>query len=1655
MRYRAYQLLLVSAVSLLLSSRRLAAQVATGTPPFGSFGGGPDIINLANLNVHLAVPVFGRAGRGTSFSYTLVYDSSVWSPVVSGSTTAWQPVANFGWAGQTQVASMGYITYNTRTVKCFGGGGLNDWWFQTTTSNYYYYDSFGSWHYFNTGTLGTCNGPNSATVLATDGSGYTLQADAGINSASILESTGQTINPPLQVGTGSGTFIDRNGNEITADGAGHFTDTLGTIALSISGAAPNPQNFNYTAPSWANAFVAMSYVAYTVKTNFGCSGVSDYGPFSISLVDKVTLPDNTFYQFTYEPTPSNSGDVTGRIASVKLPTGGTITYTYTGGSSGNITCSDGSAAGLTRQIYDGTNTNTWTYTRLFGIGAQTETTITAPKLSYDPAANQTILQFQGIYETQHDTYQGSAPTVTSLPISESTLQTSNLLQEIQTSYGGSAPITQRTLTTILPGTPNSLQSKQNYFYNNYGQLTEEDDYPYGSGAPGSLLRKQVVTIGTVGNSQVVQATTVQDASGNVKAQTTITYDQWNVTATSGTPQLVAPSAARANPTTISSLVQGSTALNKTLTYFDTGNVQTATDWNGNQTSYDYSNNFYDDPGDGTAPTPHSVSSSTNAYVKKITYPTVNSVTLTTTYGYYFGTGQPALSTDANLQTSYSHFHDSLTRPTSVALPNNEWTRITYNSTDTQADLYTGTTNSTASANCSVCRHDQTVLDSLGRVKNQFLVNDPDGQTEVDTTYDPDGHVATVSNPYRSSSNGVETPAYDALGRTVQVTHADGNVAHTYYGGAVGTGGGTTSQNCSTSTYGYGYPILAVDEAGGKRQTWTDALGRVIETDEPNSSGNLLVGTCYTYDLNDNLTQVTSLASSPNQTRNYAYDMLSRATSTTTPESGTSYFYYTTSGGLLCSGNATAVCRRTDAQNVTTTYTYDALNRLISTSYNNSNPTTPTVKYGYDAVALTGCTTAPPTLAITNGLGRRTAMCDGSGATSWSFDSVGNVLTEKRTINGQTRTINYAYNLDGTIYTIQYPGNRTITYTEGNAQRMTAATDVANSINYAKAPSSGTMYAPTGALASDTHGYVSGGFAGITESYTYNNRLELTAIQATSSAGTPLNLAYSYVTGNNGNIATQTNNVSSGRTQRYTYDSLNRLLTAQAQSASGGDCWGQSFGNGGPPSTMATDALANLFYTSSIKCSSPAPQYTMNTANNNQFTGTGISYDSDGDMTADTAYSYTYDAENRIITANGMTGGPYCYTYDGNGIRVMKAHASGGSCTGTVTVDMLYWRSISGDTIAETDGTGSTTNSSYNEYVFFAGRRIAQSNPASSSAYYYFVDHLGSTRVVTTAAGTACYEADYLPYGTENTPAGFANRCPVPIRYKLTGYERDAETASGTSSGNDYAFARYYNSRLGRFMSGDALAGDTSDPQSLNHYAYVGNNPVNWSDPSGLCPRGDSYTLPSTVYAMNNGGVGLLVCSTPGVYSAIPGTTSNREYGPYFNGESSFGWVIEGYYNLTITGSGVGEGGGGVQLPKPCPPTPPAPPGESVLANVKSLMAIGLRPDSSAASVLGTFWKNVQDNGIWNYNATFGYSPENDYFGNFNFGAVGSAINIPNQALLRGAGAKKWWQSGGKADPSTPFGSYPYGNQLDKEDAIQDGINYWNVIANGCYKLVKS
>jgi RHS repeat-associated protein len=95
----------------------------------------------------------------------------------------------------------------------------------------------------------------------------------------------------------------------------------------------------------------------------------------------------------------------------------------------------------------------------------------------------------------------------------------------------------------------------------------------------------------------------------------------------------------------------------------------------------------------------------------------------------------------------------------------------------------------------------------------------------------------------------------------------------------------------------------------------------------------------------------------------------------------------------------------------------------------------------------------------------------------------------------------------------------------------------------------------------------------------------------------------------------------------------------------------------------------------------------------------------------------------------------------------------------------------------------------------------------------------------------------------------ATQTACASNYKFTGYERDSET------GLDYAFARYYNQRLGRFMSADPLGGDLTDPQSLNRYAYVTNSPTNFSDPSGMnkCAYQGTMTFSSGSAGCTGGG----------------------------------------------------------------------------------------------------------------------------------------------------------------------------------------------------------
>jgi RHS repeat-associated protein len=775
-------------------------------------------------------------------------------------------------------------------------------------------------------------------------------------------------------------------------------------------------------------------------------------------------------------------------------------------------------------------------------------------------------------------------------------------------------------------------------------------------------------------------------------------------------------------------------------------------------------------------------------------------------------------------TTFSY--DYMGRLITKSFPDGGSTSYTYN----DASLPYSVTQSTA-VTSSQSIVDASVFDGLGRVQ-QVQKNDPDctaGLVKMDYTYTygTQGRTTTSSTPYCNSVGGnyglAATNNFEALERPVSVQQTDGS-----------TGTVTYAANCQTST----------DERGKKRTSCLDALGRLIQVFEDPSGLNY--ETDYGYDVLDNLISVTQKGGATStqwRTRSFTYDSLSRLTCAANPEitSGLStanpascpatYAGTYTSGTVGYAYNADSELttktapapNQTGTATVTVTYSYNNDHQVIATTY--SDGTTPNTQFGYNGTSLTGCTTTPPTLADSNPVHARTSMCDGSGATSWAHDPMGRALTEKRTIVGSsaiTNSAQFTYYLDGELKLLTYPKTgRQIKYTPNGSGNYTAGrpvtvVDTTNNINFVTA----ATYTPHGEVASLTMG------ASVNAAETYNSRLQplqiyytvgmissntLTQLQQAScptTTATIMSRLYDFgqaSSNNNGTVQTITNCRDTNRTQNFVYDSLNRIQQAYTTGNSPlTTSWGEAF---------TIDAWGNL--TNKAGITGKTNTETLNVAPatiKNQVNG--FCNDSAGNLVLNSACptgtftpTYSYDSENRLISTGGVT-----YTYDADGQRVKKSNG------------MLYWAGSSSDALVETDLSGNATA----EYVFFNGRRIARIDQPAGSVEYYYSDHLGSADVITNASGTITKESDYYPYGGE-----------IPIvtgdtnRYKFTGKERDSE------SGLDNFGARYDSSSLGRFMTPDWAARPTAvpyavfgDPQSLNLYGYVRNDPVGRADADG-------------------------------------------------------------------------------------------------------------------------------------------------------------------------------------------------------------------------------
>ncbi len=205
----------------------------------------------------------------------------------------------------------------------------------------------------------------------------------------------------------------------------------------------------------------------------------------------------------------------------------------------------------------------------------------------------------------------------------------------------------------------------------------------------------------------------------------------------------------------------------------------------------------------------------------------------------------------------------------------------------------------------------------------------------------------------------------------------------------------------------------------------------------------------------------------------------------------------------------------------------------------------------------------------------------------------------------------------------------------------------------------------------------------------------------------------------------------------------------------------------------------------------------------------------------------------------MTG----YLYDANGARVAKGTITTMSCDPAMNgfqFTKSYVLGPGGETLTTLDG----NNTWLRTNVYVGGRLMATYDQAG--LHFHLTDPLGTRRVQlsgnltssdqTLPLGQAELDCTSLPFGDQQSCVPAPNAPPTsddatPLHF--TGKERDTE------SGNDYFGARYYASSMGRWLSPDWSAkaepvpyAKMGNPQSLNLYAYVRNNPLRGVDPDG-------------------------------------------------------------------------------------------------------------------------------------------------------------------------------------------------------------------------------
>lgn len=716
----------------------------------------------------------------------------------------------------------------------------------------------------------------------------------------------------------------------------------------------------------------------------------------------------------------------------------------------------------------------------------------------------------------------------------------------------------------------------------------------------------------------------------------------------------------------------------------------------------------------------------------------------------------------------------------------------------------------------------SLFDGMLRARQTQAQAPGGGRTISDTFYDSRGLTAWTSKEFYDDSgappdttlvgpagqaefSGIVENVYDGAGRVIhEITKALG-----------------TETWRSSYAYGGDRVHFTPPQGGTATTTITDARGQTVALRQYHGPSPTGAYDEITYGYTER-GELASVDDESGNTWTYAYDQRGRQISATDPDAGTTTSTYDAAGQLLAS---------TDGRGLTLGYTYDALGR--QTSMRDGSPTGPKrAEWIYDT--------------LTHGTGQLTRSIRHDGGDHYvsevtGYDPAGRPTGTRVIIPAAedglagTYETSLTYHPDGSVNTVQLPAvgdlpSENLVFAYNDVGLQTELTSALSIYVYE------VVYNKLGELTQRVLGNF-GKRVAVTHLYDESTGRLVNTSAIPENKPEAMDLAYEYDdAGNLTRIADSPGSASPNDTQCFRYDHLRRATEA----------W-----------TPASTAWWNcLPIPQASALGGPAPYW----------------------------HSWTYDPTgNRLTETQHAAGGDTVATYQYPNPGAARPHAvtqvdtagPGGSSLDTFDYDPagnMTERLVDGDTetltfdaegrvVESAEGTGTTS------YLYDAdGGRLIRRDPDGSTLYlggqelrwdattgtqtctrYY--THLGSSIGVRTNAGLTWTVTDH-----HNTAEVAVRESDMQVQRRRTlpfGEVRGAEPAwwagdkgflGGTEdpSGLTHLGARLYDPGLGRFVSVDPVMLLT-DPQQMHGYAYANNNPLTWSDPSGLCaPDADNF-----------------------------------------------------------------------------------------------------------------------------------------------------------------------------------------------------------------------